>query len=187
VPNVLKPGCFSHLEPSGPVQACNGIALPSSGYKSGACYHHTYRLSLRNNDWMFHCIRNFFGFISVITFVISIEGVIILSDNYSSPPCCHSTARVGCQLSMLYVNRQYQPIVPNACVYIHIIQTKFHMAGSGSSPHITFKLKLKLPCCYFRICKKFAQFLRRHYYYYYYYYYYQQLEGVTGHEVNTKF
>jgi len=117
MPNVLKPGCFNLLEPPGLVQACNGTALPSLGYKSGACYQHTNPLNLINNDWMFHCIRNFIGFISVITFVISIEGVIILSDNYSSPPCCHSTAHVGCQLSMLRVNRQYQPIVPNICVY----------------------------------------------------------------------
>ena len=28
VPNVLKSGSFNFLEPSGPVQACNGIALP---------------------------------------------------------------------------------------------------------------------------------------------------------------
>jgi len=28
VPNVLKSGSFSLLEPTGPVQACNGIALP---------------------------------------------------------------------------------------------------------------------------------------------------------------
>jgi len=28
VPNVLKSGNLNLLEPSGPVQACNGIALP---------------------------------------------------------------------------------------------------------------------------------------------------------------
>ena len=28
MPIVLKSGSFSRLEPSGPVQACNGIALP---------------------------------------------------------------------------------------------------------------------------------------------------------------
>jgi hypothetical protein len=28
VPIVLKPGSLKLLEPSGPVQACNGIALP---------------------------------------------------------------------------------------------------------------------------------------------------------------
>ena len=28
VPIVLKSGCLNLLEPSGPVQACNGIALP---------------------------------------------------------------------------------------------------------------------------------------------------------------
>jgi len=28
VPNVLKSGSLNLLEPSGPVQACNGIALP---------------------------------------------------------------------------------------------------------------------------------------------------------------
>jgi len=28
VPNALKSGSLSLLEPSGPVQACNGIALP---------------------------------------------------------------------------------------------------------------------------------------------------------------
>ena len=30
MPNVLKSGSLNHLEPSGPVQASNGIALPSS-------------------------------------------------------------------------------------------------------------------------------------------------------------
>jgi hypothetical protein len=28
VPNVMKPGSLSLLKASGPVQACNGIALP---------------------------------------------------------------------------------------------------------------------------------------------------------------
>ena len=28
VPNVLKSGRLNLLEPSGPIQACNGIALP---------------------------------------------------------------------------------------------------------------------------------------------------------------
>jgi hypothetical protein len=30
VPIVLKSGSLNFLEPSGPVQACNGIALPSN-------------------------------------------------------------------------------------------------------------------------------------------------------------
>jgi hypothetical protein len=33
VPNVLKPGCLNLLEPSGPVQACNGIALYVNYYR----------------------------------------------------------------------------------------------------------------------------------------------------------
>jgi hypothetical protein len=31
VPTVLKSGSLSVLEPSGPVKACNGIALPLNG------------------------------------------------------------------------------------------------------------------------------------------------------------
>jgi hypothetical protein len=32
VPIVLKPGSLNLLEPSGPVQACNGTALPTLAY-----------------------------------------------------------------------------------------------------------------------------------------------------------
>jgi len=32
VPTVLKSGSLNLLEPSGPVQACNGIALPLHSY-----------------------------------------------------------------------------------------------------------------------------------------------------------
>jgi len=37
MPNVLKSGSLNLLEPSGPVQACNGIALPFTfkGTKNG--------------------------------------------------------------------------------------------------------------------------------------------------------
>jgi len=43
--------------------------------------------------------------------------------------------------------------VSNIYVYIYDIQPKFHMPCFGSSLRITFKLKLKLPCRYFTICK----------------------------------
>jgi len=51
MPIVLKSGSLNHLEPSGPVQACNGIALPLSYSLSKEKYLVFVSKETRNTSW----------------------------------------------------------------------------------------------------------------------------------------
>jgi len=58
VPIVLKSGNLNFLEPSGPVQACNGIALPILGYvdlRAGRDKTSHASAATRNRTTIFRC------------------------------------------------------------------------------------------------------------------------------------
>jgi hypothetical protein len=48
VPIVFKPGSLNLLEPSGPVQACNGIALPNT--RQYSLYGHCQLFRMQNAE-----------------------------------------------------------------------------------------------------------------------------------------